>query len=412
MRKRRLMVTALAALAAATIALAAEKPGLTLDEFFNSVSFHTIKVAPDGGAVVIETLRPDWNANRYRKDLWLYRESTATLAPLTRSGYDHDPEWSPDGLWIAFLSDRPTAPPASATDSVDDPDPSDHETKKEISQLYVIPVAGGEAIALTHGGEGIHAFAWSGDSSVLYYATRVPWTKERQQAHEKEWKDVIRFRERERGDVISRIDLGAAVRGQAISGETPENSRAILPVASTPDRVKQIATAPNAKRLAFLTESPSERQESLEPYGIFVIDLPGHEVRHVLHRQAFIDTIRWATDSRHLFFSLLNGSVEGTYQDAQPRVYWLDSNDSDAGAASPAGFFARWGASFPGAITDYNILPGGTLLTAGRVGTEVQPYTLSSPMSRIEKAEALPGTYELLSTARHSPRVAFVYSSL
>ena len=49
------------------------KPKLTLDEFFNSVSFPSVKVSPDGNSVVIETEKADWNQQIFRKELWLYR---------------------------------------------------------------------------------------------------------------------------------------------------------------------------------------------------------------------------------------------------------------------------------------------------------------------------------------------------
>ena len=88
---------------------AADKPKLTLDEFFNYVEFSDVKVAPDGQSVVIVTERADWEQNIFRDDLWLYREDSrgsGNLTQLTNSGYDSQPQWSPDGRWIAFLSER------------------------------------------------------------------------------------------------------------------------------------------------------------------------------------------------------------------------------------------------------------------------------------------------------------------
>ena len=53
------------------------KPKLTIDEFFNSVSFPAVKVSPDGNSVVIATERADWEQQIFRKELWLYRAASS-----------------------------------------------------------------------------------------------------------------------------------------------------------------------------------------------------------------------------------------------------------------------------------------------------------------------------------------------
>src|ERR1700720_3798509 len=102
------------------------KPTLTLDEFFNSVSFPSVKVSPDGNSVVIETERADWEQQIFRKELWLYRTVNGSLTQLTQSGHDSAPQWSPDGQWIAFLSERKIAAPKDA-DTADDKDKNVHQ---------------------------------------------------------------------------------------------------------------------------------------------------------------------------------------------------------------------------------------------------------------------------------------------
>ncbi len=143
------------------------KPRLTLDEFFSAVDFTAIALSPDGHMVAIATSRADWNAQRFREDLWLWRDSNGALIPLTQSGHDSDPKWSPDGQWIAFLSDRDT------DDSAAD-DNDDKADKKGAVHVYLIPVSGGEAFPVTRGAEDVHTFAWSPDSKTLYFATRQP----------------------------------------------------------------------------------------------------------------------------------------------------------------------------------------------------------------------------------------------
>src|ERR1700691_1253897 len=119
------------------------KPKLTLDEFFNSVSYPSVAISPDGNSVVIAAERADWDQQIFRTDLWLYRDDgkAGSLIQLTQSGHDVDPKWSPDGRWIAFRSERK---PASEKDSGSGDD--DKDDKGEVSQIYLISPTGGEAI--------------------------------------------------------------------------------------------------------------------------------------------------------------------------------------------------------------------------------------------------------------------------
>src|ERR1700731_4581276 len=102
----------------AVATFADNKPKLTLDEFFNSVSFSSLELSPDGASIVIGTERADWDRKIFTKDLWLYRGTRlgTPLVQLTLSGHDTSPKWSPDGRWVAFLSDRKTEKDASASD--------------------------------------------------------------------------------------------------------------------------------------------------------------------------------------------------------------------------------------------------------------------------------------------------------
>ena len=105
---------------------------------------------------------------------------------MTNSGYDSQPQWSPDGRWIAFLSERGGAKGGKSCEEATSND--------RVAQLYVISLHGGEAIPVTRGDEKVHAFAWSPDSGTLYFATRTPWTRSQKEAYEKEWKDVCQYR--------------------------------------------------------------------------------------------------------------------------------------------------------------------------------------------------------------------------
>jgi dipeptidyl aminopeptidase/acylaminoacyl peptidase len=421
-------------LAATSSAFADSKPKLTLDEFFNSVSYSSVAISPDGDSVVIGTERADWDQKIFRTDLWLYREDARAASPngptliqLTQSGHDSEPRWSPDGRWIAFLSDRKISSEKDSESSDDkghrNDNKDDKDDKGEVTQIYVISPAGGEAIPLTQGEEEVHTFSWSADSRTIYFATRNPWTKTQKDDYKKQWKDVVQYRTAERGDTIFALDVTAALAHHAAEGTKEESETEkesdLTPgasvVATSPLRVEDLVTSPDGSKLAFVTNSINQRQEKTEDSEVFVLVAPASspataesankpvlaQPRQLTHNQAFEGGLRWANDNRHVFFTSENDPA-GPYRDLQPHVYWVDSE---------AGAVQQWGKDFIGPVEHYAVAAEG-VLTSARIGTDASIYSATQPSQSLHKLKGWEGTYEALSTTAHSARIAFVYSSL
>ncbi|MGA7047490.1 MAG: prolyl oligopeptidase family serine peptidase [Candidatus Sulfotelmatobacter sp.] len=387
------------------------KPKLTLDEFFNSVSYSSVALSPDGNSVVIGTERADWDQQIFRNDLWLYRDDGkgGSLIQLTQSGHDIDPKWSPDGRWIAFRSER-KASPEKDSDSGDDKNKDKVDDKGDLSQIYVISPAGGEAIPLTRGQEEVHTFSWSADSRTLYFATRNPWTKAQKDDYKKLWKDVVQYRTAERGDTIFALNIADALDRHAAAPAKEESDAdkesdltpGARAIETSPLRVDDLIASPDGSKLAFLTSAINQREEKFEDYEIYALDLASPTPRQLTHNQAQEGGLRWANDSRHVFFSVEVGDATGPYRDLQPHLYWVDSE---------TGTIEQWSKDFIGPVEHYTVAADNVLASA-RLGTEVSMYSVAQPVQSLHKLNGWEGTYEILSTTPHSQRIAFVYSSL
>jgi dipeptidyl aminopeptidase/acylaminoacyl peptidase len=399
-------------LAGSAFSFAQNKPQLTLDEFFNSVSFSSIELSPDGKSVVIGTERADWDQQIFRNDLWLYRDDAGkdqALTRLTQSGHDTSPKWSPGGRWIAFLSDR-----KSTAEKSEDSDSENTDKDEGIAQIYLISPAGGEAFAITRGEEEVHAFSWSADSKTLYFATRNPWTKAQKDDYKKQWKDVVEYRTSERGDTIFALDVGLAVanhatapaKEEADSDKESDVTPGARAIATSPLRVGELVTSPDGGKLAFMSAAINRRQEKFDDYEIYVVDIPGGNTqqvpRRVTHNQAVERDLRWMNDGRHILFSIDVGDVTGPYRDLQQHLY---SVDMETGATE------QWSKDFAGSVEHYAVT-GDNVLASGRLGTAVQMYSIGKSAQSFHRTGNWQGTYERISAVPQSSRVAFVYTSL
>ena len=135
----------------------------TIDQ---SLEMHAVaqpRISPDGTRVLYQQSRTNWEANAFETDVWLANVATGESHLLTlASKSSTSAEWSPDGRWIAFLSDRQAPMPGSPADK---------------KQLYVMPADGGEAQQLTKMEKGVNDFEWAPDSQKIALLAQSPDSK-------------------------------------------------------------------------------------------------------------------------------------------------------------------------------------------------------------------------------------------
>ena len=152
-RTRVLAPVAAALLAAAMCVSGAAGPrAFALGDLRTLVGITSPAVAPDGARAVVVVTRISWDDDTYKRALDLIDLRTRARRTLTynRSGLG-EPHWSPDGTRLAFLANVGSGDEAH-------------------KQVFVMPMDGGDARAITHAPEGVEQFAWRPDGGAIAYA--------------------------------------------------------------------------------------------------------------------------------------------------------------------------------------------------------------------------------------------------
>ena len=128
----------------------AAKHPIAFDDLTRMHRVSEAQVSPDGKWVAYTVTTPDMEANRSASNIWIAPAAGGADMQLTQSGHDMSPVWSPDGKTLAFLSARDGN-----------------------SQVYLLPMDGGEARKLTHLSTGADIVKWSPDGKTLAFTSSV-----------------------------------------------------------------------------------------------------------------------------------------------------------------------------------------------------------------------------------------------
>ena len=138
----------------------AQTRGITPEDYFAFETLSDPRFSPDGSTIAFVVTTVDQKQNRRHSDIWkVAADGSAPPAALTAATQSSNhPRWSPDSKTIAFLSSRPWHAAATPSTSTDE---------QPRTQVWLLPLWGGEARRLTNLQNGVSSFAWSPDGSRL-----------------------------------------------------------------------------------------------------------------------------------------------------------------------------------------------------------------------------------------------------
>lgn len=259
---RQLVWSGILILAAAS---SAEGQGpLTAERALDRRRLGSLEASPDGRLAAITVAEPPHGTAPIRH-IYLYRASGQRFEPFTWSAKSEwQPKFSPDGRRLAFLSDR-----------------------GERTQIWIMPIDGGEAQALSTGTTPVQSFAWAPDGRSIAFVAPVP--KPAAEEERAKNKDDARVVDRDLPAPLWSIDLATkSVRKLLASGWRvgdfqwlPSGDRLVLLATDRPtrdqftDRLLLLSVTDTVPRL--LAEPPG-------PLGGLVVSPDGATVAYLASR--------------------------------------------------------------------------------------------------------------------------------
>jgi dipeptidyl aminopeptidase/acylaminoacyl peptidase len=137
---------------------------ITIDDYFQIQTVHDPQLSSDGQWVAYTVDKSSLKTDKNESRVWIIPASRGDALPMTAEGVSSShPRWSPDGKFLAFLSER-------------------NEGK---TQVWLLNRQGGEAQQLTDTVQDVEDFAWSPDGRRMVLVLRDPTPEELDAAKEK-----------------------------------------------------------------------------------------------------------------------------------------------------------------------------------------------------------------------------------
>src|SRR5438105_2024943 len=146
---RTLVIAVILAVFETTSPGAAAKRPITETDLYKFTWIADPQISPDAQTVAFVQATVNEKDNKYETSLYTVPVAGGTPSRITGGTRDTTPRWSPDGKWIAFV--RPN--------------------EKDTPQIYLLPMRGGEARALTDLPKGAGGPVWSPDGRTIGFAS-------------------------------------------------------------------------------------------------------------------------------------------------------------------------------------------------------------------------------------------------
>ena len=252
-----------------------KKRNIQVEDFLRFKFVNVVEFSPDGKNFIYTVKKCDKKKNKYFTNLFLASTDGAEIYQFTYGDEnDTSPKWSPDGKWLAFLSDR-----------------------EEKTNVYVIPTKGGESKRITDLEGIITNLEWMPNSKSLIFSF-CPKDKEKKK---KDLKGAPLVRE------IDRMYYKADG-----SGYRPKGKFHIYKVNVKSGKKQQLTKSewddfsaipsPNGKKIAFVSNRHKDYEYNMNLFDIWTIDQDGKNLKKVSTPKGPKWSISWSPNGKYIAY--------------------------------------------------------------------------------------------------------------
>ena len=277
--KNRVIPLSVAVLLAALIcnATAQTRHVPTIDELLTLQTVGAVQISPDSKWVAYTVGYGDFKQDAFVNQIWLADVNSGRAFQVTRGDKSSNtPRWSPDGAWLAFLSNR----------------------VEDKNQIFVINPLGGESIQLTKSETAINNFAWSDDGkSIAYLATEPapPVSKERKDY----FGDFEVVRKEYNFSHIWTLNVGDALNAPVVGKQRTRKKDF---------SVDSLSWSPDGSKIAFSATINPDLIQGVTS-DIYVLNLTDDSVRKIVSQPGPDNGPRWSPDGKQIVFASAMGRV-------------------------------------------------------------------------------------------------------
>jgi len=277
----------------------------TIDQSLEMKSASNPRISPDGRRVVYEVQSTNWEDNSFDRNLWIADVVSGETRQLTSSKKSSTgADWSPDGKWIAFLSDRPPQISGSPADK---------------KQLYVISADGGEAQQLTKSETDVVAFEWAPDSRRIAFAAADPEPKSLKDRKEKYGEYSVVHAD------YQMTHLWTLELPDAAANTAPEAKRLTEGSAFS---VGSFAWSPDGTRIVFNAQRDPDLISGFSN-NIYVVTVAGKAVKKIVDTAGPDTNPRWSPDGKRIAYQTAGGSKFFFYTNSRIAVVLAEGGTPD-----------------------------------------------------------------------------------